>query len=201
MEREALFRLSLEENDRNEIERSAAEARDVILHPIATDRYLNPPSNTPYSLEYAFNLLGDVRGKTILDFGCGSGEKTVVLFRRGAHVIGIDISPEQIDLAKRRTRGEGIAADLRVGSAYNTELPDHSVDVIFCIALVHHLEIPRVQREMHRILREDGYIVLREPMREPFASRRHIVGFGICFRRELMRPITSTHLPPRNSMR
>jgi SAM-dependent methyltransferase len=156
---------ALTEREQNEIGRSAAEARDIILQPVACDRYLNPPSDTPYSLEYAFNLLGDVQGKTVLDLGCGSGANTIALFRRGAQVIGIDISPELIDLAKRRTHEEGLVADLRVGSAYSTGLPDHSVDVIFCIALVHHLEIPRVQGEMLRILREDGYVILQEPIR------------------------------------
>ena len=156
---------ALKERDQNEIERSAVEARETILRPIASDRYLNPPPDTPYSLEYAYHLLGDVQGKTVLDLGCGSGENTVGLYRRGANVIGIDISQELVDLAKRRTQEEGTAADLRVGSAYDTELPDHSVDVIFCIALIHHLEIPRVQREMLRVLREDGYIILQEPIR------------------------------------
>lgn len=156
---------SVDQREQNEIERSAAEARDIVLQPIEIDRYLDPPSHTPYPLEYAYNLLGDVRGKTVLDFGCGSGGNVVALSKRGAHVVGIDISPDLIGLAKRRVQEAGIVADLQVESAYNTGLPDHSVDVIFCIALIHHLEIPRVQKEMARILREDGYIVIQEPIR------------------------------------
>src|ERR1700694_2642909 len=67
--------------DRNqaEVERSASEASKVVLKPMERDqidRYLNPPADTPYGLEYAFHLLGDVRGKTVLDLGCGTGENT-----------------------------------------------------------------------------------------------------------------------------
>ena len=156
---------SIDQREQNEIERSAAEARHIVLHSVEIDRYLDPPSDTAHPLEYAYNLLGDVRGKTVLDLGCGCGENVVALSRRGAHVIGIDISPDLISLAKRRVQEAQIVADLKVESAYKTGLPDHSVDVIFCIALIHHLEIPRVQREMARILKEDGYIVVQEPIR------------------------------------
>jgi len=154
-----------DQREQNERERSAAEARKTVLQPVQIERYLNPPADTSYSLEYAYNLIGDVRGKTVLDFGCGSGENVIVLGRRGARVIGIDISPDLIALAKNRAQQAEVTADLRIGSAYDTGLPDRSVDVIFCIALIHHLEIPRVQREMARVLREDGYIVLQEPIR------------------------------------
>lgn len=154
----------VDQREQNEIERSAAEARDIVLRQVQVDRYLDPPSDTAYPLEYAYNLLNNVQGKTVLDLGCGSGENVIVLVQRGAQVIGIDISPDLIDLAKRRAQEAGIVADLRVRSAYDTGLPDHSVDVIFCIALIHHLDILRVQREMARILREGGYIVLKEPI-------------------------------------
>jgi hypothetical protein len=56
----------LSERNQAEIERSAAEAEKVVLKPLERaqiDRYLNPPADTPYGLEYAFYLLGDVRGK------------------------------------------------------------------------------------------------------------------------------------------
>ena len=60
----------LSERNQAEIERSASEAAKVVLEPLERaqiDRYLDPPAGTPYGLEYAFHLLGDVRGKTVLD--------------------------------------------------------------------------------------------------------------------------------------
>jgi SAM-dependent methyltransferase len=38
-------------------------------------------------------------------------------------------------------------------------------DVIFCIALIHHLDIEQVRKEMRRILAKDGKIILQEPIR------------------------------------
>jgi SAM-dependent methyltransferase len=127
-----------------EVERSAAEASKIVLRPVEVDRYLDPPKDTPFPLEYAFYLLGDVRG---------------------AQVNGIDISPELIAFAQRRLKAADLSANVRVGSAYETGMLDGSVDVVFCMALIHHLDIATVRDEMKRILRPGGYIVLKEPIR------------------------------------
>jgi len=159
---------TLSERDRAEIERSAEEARGIVLRETRRaqiDRYLNPPCDTPYGLEYAFYLLGDIRGKTVLDLGCGTGENIVPLAERGAKVIGIDLSPELIALAQERLQKSGREATLKVGSAYDTGLDSGSVDVIFCIALIHHLDIARVRDEMLRILAQGGVVILKEPVR------------------------------------
>jgi len=89
----------LAERDRNEIDHSALEAAKTNLTPVEIERYLPPPPDTPYELEYAYCLLGDVQGKTVLDLECGSGENLIPLLKRGANVIGLDISPELIELA------------------------------------------------------------------------------------------------------
>src|SRR6266699_6660148 len=88
--------------DSVEVERSAAEASRFVLAPVEVERYLDPPADTPYGMEYAFHLLGNVHGKTVLDFGCGSGENLIPLARRGAHVIALDTSPALIYPARRR---------------------------------------------------------------------------------------------------
>jgi len=155
----------LSERDRVEVERSAAEARRTVLAPVDVDRYLDPPSNTPYGLEYAFHLLGDVRGKTVLDLGCGSGENLVPLAKRGADVVGMDISPDLVQLARRRLSDYGLAATLQEGSAYATGLPDESVDVVFSMALLHHLDLALARKEIDRILRPRGLFILCEPIR------------------------------------
>src|SRR5215470_14252345 len=144
------------DHDLDEIKRSAEEARNIVLAPLdrhQLERYRNPPAHTPHALEYAFHLLGDVHGKTVLDLGCGHGENVVLLGERGANVVGIDLSPDLVQLAAQRMAGLGRQAELRVGSAYETGLSDESVDVVFCIALIHHLEIQKVRDEMWRVLK------------------------------------------------
>jgi SAM-dependent methyltransferase len=158
---------SLSERDRAEIERSAAEAAKVSLTPIEVDRYLNPSGNTPHGLEYAFYLLGDVRGKSVLDLGCGTGENVIPLAKRGAKVVAMDISPELVELARQRAESYGVgnSVTLQVGSAYETGLPDESMDVVFSMALLHHLDLAKARQEIYRILRPGGRFIFKEPIR------------------------------------
>ena len=158
----------LSERDQAEVERSAEEARKLVIPPLDRAqvlRYLNPPADSPFPLEYAFHLLGDVRGKTVLDFGCGSGENLLPLVERGARAIGMDISPELVAVARQRLANAGMNATVEVGSAYATGLPDASADVIFSISLIHHLDIPQMLAEMFRILTKNGVVIIKEPIR------------------------------------
>jgi ubiquinone/menaquinone biosynthesis C-methylase UbiE len=87
------------------------------------------------------------------------------LLGRGARVIGMDISPDLIAIAKKRVSDANLEATLSTGDAYQTGLPDESVDVVFSMALIHHLDIKLVRDEMWRILRKGGVVILREPIR------------------------------------
>lgn len=152
-------------DDLAEIARSASEASKIRLREVDLTRYQNPPANSYYPLEYAFHLLGDVKDEVVVDLGCGSGEELIPLRRRGARVIGIDISPHLIAIALERLQMYGMEAELEVASAYETHLPDASVDVVFCMSLLHHLELERVRNEIRRILKPDGLFILKEPIR------------------------------------
>ena len=149
----------------DEVERSASEASKIVIKPVEVQRYLNPKADSVFPLEYAFYLLGDVRGKNVFDIGCGSGETLIPLIHRGATVCGMDISPDLIAIAHRRLSDAGLSAQVEVGSAYQTGLPSNSMDVVFCMSLIHHLDIPVVREEMRRILKPGGHIVLKEPIR------------------------------------
>jgi SAM-dependent methyltransferase len=162
--------LSFTEEEKAEIERSAIEAARR-TEPIAMDRaqlarYADPPRDTPFPLEYAFHLLGDVRGRTILDYGCGAGEDLVHIAARGADVVGLDISPELVDLARKRADAYNVKARYIVGSGYQTGLPSASVDIVFAIAIFHHLDLAAAKEELCRILRPAGVIIVQEPVRD-----------------------------------
>jgi len=152
-------------HDFAEIARSASEASKIRLLDVDLTRYQNPPADTCYPLEYAFYLLGGVQDKLVVDLGCGSGEELVPLRQRGARVIGIDISPHLIAIADERLRKYRLDAELRIGSAYETHLLDESVDVVFCMSLLHHLQLDRVKKEIRRILKPQGLFIVKEPIR------------------------------------
>lgn len=155
-----------------EVERSASEAQkkfddDLRIKDKIIERYSNPPSDTFYPLEYAYHLLGDVRGKTVLDYGCGSGDNSVLIADRGAKVIGVDISPELIELAEKRLEIHGLhkTAEFRIGSAHELPLEDESIDVVFGMAILHHLDLSLSSKEVFRVLRKGGRAIFFEPVR------------------------------------
>jgi ubiquinone/menaquinone biosynthesis C-methylase UbiE len=156
-----------------EIERSALEAQltpqsRLVAKESNVRRYMQPPLDTAYPLEYAFALLGDVRGKTVVDFGCGSGENSLLLARRGASVVGIDISDSLINLARRRLELNGLTGCARfvIASAHDVPLEDNSIDTVMGIAILHHLDLAATSREVHRILKPQGRAIFQEPVRD-----------------------------------
>ena len=155
-----------------EIKRSSTEASRIAagIRPTSEGvrrRYAAPPADTPYPLEYAYYLLGDVRGQHVLDFGCGTGADSTLIAARGAQVTSMDLSPDLLELATRRVEldGYGGAVTTLCGSAHEIPLPDASVDVVFGNAILHHVDLAVAAREIHRVLKPGGRAIFKEPMR------------------------------------
>jgi ubiquinone/menaquinone biosynthesis C-methylase UbiE len=152
---------------RSDIEAANTAADSLRIGARKAQRYRNPPADTCFPLEYAYHLVGDVTGRSVLDIGCGSGMNSALLAFRGARVTGIDISPSLVELAVQRARINGIAERTRflVTSAHDLPFPDRSFDLVVGIAILHHLDVPLVARETLRILKPGGRAVFQEPVR------------------------------------
>jgi SAM-dependent methyltransferase len=164
---------TLLEWERAEILRSSVQAERTLRNVARTSprilaRYANPPHDTVYALEYALHLLGDVSGQRVLDLGCGDGQFTTLVASHGATIVGLDISLDLLAIARSRLNADGY--DERVselcGSAHAIPLPDASVDVVFGMAILHHLDLSLTAREVHRVLRPGGRAIFKEPMRD-----------------------------------
>jgi SAM-dependent methyltransferase len=179
------------EAGRTEISRLIADEKNVA-------RYLNPGVQSPFPLEYAFARLGDVRGRTVVDFGCGSGANSLLLARRGARVVGLDISESLIALAERRLEinGVGRCAKFVVGSAHDLPLRDGSIDVVFGIAVLHHLDLAAASREVFRVLKTGGRAIFQEPVRDSRLLRtmRKCIPYKARDISPFERPLTSAEL-------
>jgi ubiquinone/menaquinone biosynthesis C-methylase UbiE len=164
---------SLQEREHAEKRRSSVEASEASRTSInlvrtteTVARYSAPPETTAFPLEYAFHLLGDVNGKTILEFGCGDGENTAILAGRGAKVIALDISDDLLNIARTRVEVNGCeGVEFLVASAHALPLPDESIDVIFGMAILHHLDLDLAWSEVWRVLKNGGRGIFEEPLR------------------------------------
>jgi SAM-dependent methyltransferase len=111
----------------------------------------------------AFARLGDVRGRAVLDYGCGHGMAAVVLARRGARVTACDLSAGYVAEARRRAAANGVAVACAQADAQRLPFADHSFDAVWGHAILHHLDVPAAAVELRRVLRPGGVCVLCEP--------------------------------------
>lgn len=111
----------------------------------------------PRLLQNLIRLLNPSEVGTYLDIGCGTGNYTCKLQKRGFKFIGIDPSGKMLDIAKSRNP----KIDWRTGTAENTGLSDQSVDGIIATLTVHHWrDLEKAFAELFRIIKPGGLIVI-----------------------------------------
>ena len=115
---------------------------------------------------YAWGLLGDVSGKTVVDFGCGEGHNTIRLAECGATVYAFDISSEMVKAthkkALERNLQEQVFADKM--AAEQLTYSDGFADLVFGHSILHHTDLALTRQEIHRILKPGGRAVFLEPL-------------------------------------
>jgi len=99
---------------------------------------------------------------SILDNGCGTGELLALISAgEGVAVSGIDISPQMLRIANEKL---GEEADMRLGDSEELPWGDNWFDVVTCINAFHHYPNPqKALREIHRVLKKEGLLILADP--------------------------------------
>jgi SAM-dependent methyltransferase len=111
----------------------------------------------------AFAQLGDLRGKHVLDYGCGHGMAAVVLARCGASVTAFDLSPGYVAEAEERAHANEVSIRFVVADGEYLPFADESFDAVWGNAILHHLDLPRAGAELRRVLKPGGGAVFCEP--------------------------------------
>jgi ubiquinone/menaquinone biosynthesis C-methylase UbiE len=119
------------------------------------------PGNQLLDLEQPIvrEILDGIPAGVALDAACGTGRHAAYLGSLGHTVIGVDTSPEMLAVAREKIPdGAFFEADLR-----DLPLADDSVDVVVCaIALTHVPELAPALRELVRVLRPSGHLVISD---------------------------------------
>jgi 2-polyprenyl-3-methyl-5-hydroxy-6-metoxy-1,4-benzoquinol methylase len=123
-----------EERWRDEVsffDKSASQLELKPVDPLTLRRYQGPLRRR-FHPEYSYRVPDDLRGKRILDVGCGTGVNAVILALLGADVTGIDISPKSIEIARKRAEINQVERSCRfVCSPLETaDLPPDYFDII-----------------------------------------------------------------------
>jgi ubiquinone/menaquinone biosynthesis C-methylase UbiE len=111
----------------------------------------------PYITERLFQLLSPQPGKLYLDVGCGTGNYTIALSNKGFNFYGIEPSGKMLDIAKSRNG----KINWLLAQAEEIPLNDNQFDGAIATLTIHHwTSIISAFREIYRVLKEEGKIVL-----------------------------------------
>lgn len=120
--------------------------------------------------ETELRLCGDVRGKRVLELGCGGAQCSIAFAKQGARAIGVDASGVQLAYGRKLAETEEVKVELRQCDMADLGfITSGSIDLAFSaqsFAFVDDLN--RVFRQVHRVLRPDATLVFS--IKHPFST-------------------------------
>lgn len=109
----------------------------------------------------AFKMIGNVKGKHVLDLSCGEGYNTRILARMGAKAVGVDFSKKMIEWARQKEKEEKLGISYYVSDAADLkEFESESFDVVTCLMALMDIErYDEAISEVARVLKKNGRFV------------------------------------------
>ncbi len=138
-----------------------------------------------YSIpERRVRALGPVRGRDVLEYGCGAAQWSIFLTTRGARVVALDNSARQLDHARRLRDEYGVMFPLLHAAAEHVPLADGRFDLVFCDhGAMSYADPQATLPEVARLLRPGGRLVFNTMT--PIAA--------MCWNDQLERSDTALH--------
>jgi 2-polyprenyl-3-methyl-5-hydroxy-6-metoxy-1,4-benzoquinol methylase len=107
------------------------------------------------------HIMGPVKNLSVLDAGCGGGYFSRLLTKKGARVVGVDISQRLIEIAKQKENEERLGIKYYVCSLCNLAmLQDEMFDIVVSnLVLMDVTDLDEAMIELHRVLKREGKLV------------------------------------------
>jgi len=101
--------------------------------------------------------LDRLRGKRVLEIGCGLGTHAQLLSEAGCDLTCIDLTDKAVENTRRRLELRGLAADIRRMDAEKLDFPDGEFDLVWSWGVIHHSsDTERIIRQVFRVLKPGG---------------------------------------------
>ena len=129
------------------------------------DAYFNAYDNWRYAKQgHILDALDrfDWQGKRVLEVGLGQGSDSEQLIRRGARWSGVDLTEELVSRVTKRMEIRGLPYErIERGSVLDLPFDDGSFDCVYSHGVLQVVpDVQRAQREIRRVLKHDGRLVI-----------------------------------------
>jgi len=139
-------------------------ASEIDVSTVDVFKYFTAP--TAIEGQYILSKMGNLKGKKILDLGCGFGEASVYFALKGAKVTSLDLSEKMIECVKSLSKKYNVVSSINTlkSKAEKIPLKNDSFDIIFGGNVLHHTDVKAVSREIKRVLKPKGKAFFIEPL-------------------------------------
>ncbi|MFQ5890967.1 MAG: class I SAM-dependent methyltransferase [Gemmatimonadota bacterium] len=127
------------------------------------------PYKFPWIMKRIEREAARLRGRHLLEIGCGMGFDSLELLKRGVRVTATDLTPKAVELTRRHFELEGVEAeDVRVENVLGLTFQDETFDAVWANGVLHATgDIPLALREVRRVLKTGGRAIISHFYRRP----------------------------------
>jgi ubiquinone/menaquinone biosynthesis C-methylase UbiE len=127
------------------------------------------PYKFPWIMRRIEREAARLKGKHLLEIGCGMGFDSLEFLKRGVRVTATDLTPRAVEMARRHFEVEGVKVeDVRVENALALSFPDNTFDAVWANGVLHATgDTPRAIQEVRRVLKPGGRAIISHFYRKP----------------------------------
>lgn len=137
----------------------SSEPKD--LRPIKVGTFEDLCRNLHY-LRSIPDFCGDLKGKKLLEIGCGNGWISLRFAMSGARVWGCDISPKVLEVARRYAHAASLEINYEPMICEEMTYEDNFFDIVFMHMALHHCDVPAAAKQIRRVLKPGGKAIIVE---------------------------------------
>lgn len=113
---------------------------------------------------YILRKIKGLKGKKVLDLGCGMGEASVYFAKKGADVIATDVSPGALEVTQGVAKKHKASLKTQIVDADKLPFEDNSFDLVYAANLLHHVDPKKTLKEAARVLKKGGFFASWDPL-------------------------------------
>jgi ubiquinone/menaquinone biosynthesis C-methylase UbiE len=127
------------------------------------------PFKFPWLMERIKRESNLLRGKHLLEIGCGMGFVSLEFLKRGVRVTATDLTPRALELTRRHLELEAVTPEaVQAGNALELPFNDNTFDAVWANGVLHHTgDTQRAIDEVYRVLKPSGRAIISHFYRRP----------------------------------